>query len=574
MADKFNVNSSVPLETLNVNPTMGSNASVVNPLLVGEVPIVVPSVATTTLAINSFVRNMPDPMMGQYTSQGNVPMANPYMNSVPLSMNHTEKPVMEIESATQHKGAWGWLKALPSRFKAKVISVAKSIKKLAQDDPRRIIHSLKVGLALTMVSLLYYVRPLYDGFGVSGMWAVLTVVVVFEFTVACALGIGAKHLASLSGEKGEPIILGILVFLLAAASTFTRFFPKIKARYDYGILIFILTFSMISVSGSRVEDLLEMSHQRLSTILIGGAICIIVSIFVCPNWAGQDLHKLVASNIDKLATYLEEFGGEYFQNCSENEEESCGGGDVSKNDKSFLQGYKSVLNSKNTEESLANFARWEPAHGRFRLRHPWKQYLKIGALARQCAYNIEALNVYIGTSDTKVSPEFNGTIQDVCMKMSSESGKALKELASAIKTMSDDPFSSANAYVESSKTAANELKIALESASLNNVDIQAILPSATVASTLIEIVSCVEKISEAVHELSNLAHFKKIKEANVSPELSKQPHNLLHRGSVNPVLDGDSNHVVITIDHETTDHLPENDQNPKGPNPAGLRPQL
>ena len=72
---------------------------------------------------------------------------------------------------------------MPSRFKAKVISVAKSIKKLAQDDPRRIIHSLKVGLALTLVSLLYYVRPLYDGFGVSGMWAVLTVVVVFEFTV-------------------------------------------------------------------------------------------------------------------------------------------------------------------------------------------------------------------------------------------------------------------------------------------------------------------------------------------------------------------------------------------------------
>ena len=174
----------------------------------------------------------------------------------------------------------------------------------------------------------------------------------------------------------------------------------------------------------------------------------------------------------------------------------------------------------------------------------------------------------------QVSPEFNGTIQDVCMKMSSESGKALKELASVIKTMSDDPFSSANVYVESSKTAANELKIALESASLNNVDIQAILPSATVASTLIEIVSCVEKISEAVHELSNLAHFKKIKEANVSPELSKQPYNLLHRGSVNPVLDGDSNHVVITIDHETTDHSPENDQNPKGPNPAGLRPQV
>lgn len=49
----------------------------------------------------------------------------------------------------------------------------------------------------------------------------------------------------------------------------------------------------------------------------------------------------------------------------------------------------------------ANLARWEPGHGRFRLRHPWKQYLKIGALTRKCAYHIEALNGYLG-SDTKV----------------------------------------------------------------------------------------------------------------------------------------------------------------------------
>ena len=91
----------------------------------------------------------------------------------------------------------------------------------------------------------------------------------------------------------------------AAASTFSRFFPGIKAKYDYGVLIFILTFSMISVSGYRVEKLLEMAHQRLSTILIGGATCIFVSIFVCPVWAGQDLHNLIASNIDKLANFLE-----------------------------------------------------------------------------------------------------------------------------------------------------------------------------------------------------------------------------------------------------------------------------
>jgi hypothetical protein len=31
-------------------------------------------------------------------------------------------------------------------------------------------------------------RPLYDGFGTAGIWAVLTVVVVFEFTVGKLIG--------------------------------------------------------------------------------------------------------------------------------------------------------------------------------------------------------------------------------------------------------------------------------------------------------------------------------------------------------------------------------------------------
>lgn len=78
---------------------------------------------------------------------------------------------------------WGWLKALPGKFNTKVVKVVKGTIKLGRDDPRRVIHSLKVALALTLVSLLYSWRALFDDFGVAGIWAVLTVVVVFEFTV-------------------------------------------------------------------------------------------------------------------------------------------------------------------------------------------------------------------------------------------------------------------------------------------------------------------------------------------------------------------------------------------------------
>jgi hypothetical protein len=34
-----------------------------------------------------------------------------------------------------------------------------------------------------LVSFVYYVTPLFNSFGGSAMWAVLTVVIVMEFTV-------------------------------------------------------------------------------------------------------------------------------------------------------------------------------------------------------------------------------------------------------------------------------------------------------------------------------------------------------------------------------------------------------
>lgn len=58
----------------------------------------------------------------------------------------------------------------------------KTSKKVGAEDPRRIIHSLKVGLSLTLVSLLYLIQPLFEGIGSNALWAVMTVVVVLEFT--------------------------------------------------------------------------------------------------------------------------------------------------------------------------------------------------------------------------------------------------------------------------------------------------------------------------------------------------------------------------------------------------------
>lgn len=410
------------------------------------------------------------------------------------------------------------LMGFSKKVTAKVVEVAKKVMKLGQDDPRRVVHSLKVGFALSLVSLIYYLQPLYNSFGINAMWAVMTVVVVFEFYVgatlgkglnrglatllAGALGVGATHLASLTGKTGEPIMLGFFVFLQAAGTTFVRFFPRIKAKYDYGMLIFILTFALVSVSGFREDKIVEFAHKRLSTVVIGGSACLIISIIVCPVWAGEDLHLLIASNMEKLANFLEGFEVEYL---GESED-----GD-SNRDKSLFQEYKSVLGTKSKEESLANFASWEPCHGPFGFRHPWKQYLKVGASIRQCAYRIEALEGYL-TTKFQAPPQVQTRLKEFCAEMAMEAAEALRQLSSSLKTMATP--SSAIPHLEKSRTAAKALKSLLKTTSWKDAtDLLAVVHATTVTSLLIDITDCTDKIAESVNELASLTGFKTAEKA-------------------------------------------------------------
>ncbi|KAF7001740.1 hypothetical protein CFC21_017347 [Triticum aestivum] len=388
-------------------------------------------------------------------------------------------------------GCWLRLRSVLVGLCCWVAGFARKVGRIAREDPRRVAHSFKVGLALTLVSVLYYVTPLFKGFGVSTLWAVLTVVVVMEYTVGGTLSkglnrafatfvagfiaVGAHQVANRCGAQGEPILLAIFVFLLASAATFSRFIPEIKARYDYGVTIFILTFSLVAVSSYRVEELIQLAHQRFSTIVIGVLTCLCTTIFVFPVWAGEDLHKLTAGNLDKLAQFLQGLESECFgeKAASENLE-----------GKAFLQVYKSVLNSKASEDSL-----------------------KLGALCRQCASSMEALASYVITLQKSQYPEANPEltlkVRTACGEMSSHSAKALKELSTAIRTMIVPcPANIAmSAAIKAAKDLRNELS---EEAALLQV-----MHVAVTATLLSDLVTTIVKIAETADNLARLGHFKK-----------------------------------------------------------------
>lgn len=439
------------------------------------------------------------------------------------------------------------IKGIIGRFVSKIWRFLVKAWSIGASEPKKVVHCVKVGLALTLVSLFYYMKPLYQGVGGNAMWAVMTVVVVFEYPVgamlskcinrmigtffAGSLAVGVHWIASHSGEVFQPLILGASVFLLASAATFTRFIPTIKARFDYGAMIFILTFSLVSISGYRVDELFELAHTRFSTVAIGTSICILISMLFYPVWAGTELHHLINRNMEKLADSLDGCVEEYFN----------GNGDDNKSDddqNKKLQGYICVLNSKATEESMANFARWEPTHGNFNFGHPWKQYLKIGAAMRNCACCVESLNSCIN-SEIQVPEYLKKNFSDVCMGLTSHCSKVLKELAVSMKTMTKSP--NTDLSVGEMNFSAQELQNALKSlpsplllpplqkneatgeaatkqSTLTLIDI---LPLATAISLLIEITTRIERIADEVDELATLAEFNPASDEKSQQKQSK-----------------------------------------------------
>ncbi|XP_038880423.1 aluminum-activated malate transporter 2-like [Benincasa hispida] len=421
----------------------------------------------------------------------------------------------------------GCFKGKAWNLEEKVVELANKTKKVGRDDPRRIVHSLKVGLATAMVSSFYYCEPLYDSFGASSIWAVITVIVVFEFSVgatlgkglnrgiatlvAGALGFGAHYIASISGKIGHPILLGFFVSIISAIATYLRFFPKLKARYDYGLLIFILTFDMVAVSGYRDDEILKLAWHRLANILMGGFIAVVVCIFVRPVWAGADLHQLVSTDIENLGSFFEGFGVEYF---GASEGESIWGGDVLK--------YKAVLSSKQNEEALCFQARWEPPHGKFRIWHPWNEYHKIASLSRDCAYHFEMLNPYLNNHPIQLPLEIQRQCQEHCLQLCTESGKALKSIAMAIRDI--NPPALAKSHIQIAKEKAEELISLLTSIHFNG-DMK-MVSTTTLILLLIDCLSCVEKISDSVHEFVLLARLKTApKRAGATPTEQKAHHN-------------------------------------------------
>ncbi|KAL6900859.1 hypothetical protein ACP4OV_005535 [Aristida adscensionis] len=441
--------------------------------------------------------------------------------------------------------------AWPFPWASELQGFATTAWKTGAEDPRKVIHGIKMGMALTLCSVFYYVRPLYLFTGENAIWAILTVVLIFEYTVGgCvykglnramatvvggAMALGVHWIASKAGKELEPYILSASLSVLAAVATFSRFIPALKARFEYGATIFILTYALVGVSGYRVEAVAPMALQRLMTVSIGAVICLSVCALVCPVWAGQELHSLVARNMDKLAADVEACVDHYFSAAAA---AAAGEGSPS-------QGYMSVLNAKASEDSLATLAWWEPGHGKFGFSHPYGHYQKLGAALRRCAHVVDTLAAASVCAEAPAPARVKKRLDGACATLNRHcatvlrvasasvasmtcSGRlalavgdmnaAAKELRAELRRLAEALEEDSSSVLSDHKQNAADDQLPSAAATPRAQSLVQALPLFTAASLLLEICARVEGVVGAVNTLATTARFKKSDCTESTPE--------------------------------------------------------
>ncbi|KAK9160035.1 hypothetical protein Syun_006376 [Stephania yunnanensis] len=128
--------------------------------------------------------------------------------------------------------------------------------------------------------------------------------------------------------------------------------PPYRLAFHELVLVVIAAVAIPSGIEQLVTNALDIWCVFLAVYSmrrVGGLTCVLISVGVCPVWAGEELHNLVATNLEKLGEFLQGFGDEFFES-KENDQKSDE--IVSKDDKSFLQRYKSVLIQRLVKSNL------------------------------------------------------------------------------------------------------------------------------------------------------------------------------------------------------------------------------